>query len=766
MLEITFPSPDVAVLSGRLDGGGAVSFDTRLLPLAPRPSPLFLDFRQVTFLSSAGIRSLLQLEKKLRAGGAHLILAALQPQVAQSLEISGLLAQFAVAGTLDEALALQRDASSAAASETPLPFAGHAATAHRLPAPSAQLIAWNPAPDGSDAASAAASLLPATLSELPLALGQGGFGSSREEAMDSFGAFLAAGSTVILAPDGSDQPDYLQSTQPEAVSFYVSSALCVRGRPAVFLRVDAEGMSFGEFAAALPAWTARFLETPVPHLAFILYAPVLHNHGSHPEDALALGFAMADPGTRPPLLAQFRPGDWSAVSPSVQLLADAIRLDGHLPSDARDPEALLAETLDPERFLGVAALRPETRIGPASVWIYLPEEFRPAAETRLKIELEGDLVFPDEWDLIARRIYSDASRVVLTRMSGGYSATTMRADSIDAEGRRMIPTVLKISTLPLANAEVSAYHQHVKKFILNNSTVIMGHASQGSWAGLRYNFVGVNGPGSTLSWFSDHYARRPPEELAPIVDAVFGQVLWPWYGQTKRETLRPFEQHAPATRFFPDIPGEAQRVLGISPDAPLLRCDELGRDLPNPFHFLLHEFPKLRSWARPWYSSITHGDLNLNNILIDEKENIYVIDFSETGPRNALSDFARIEPVITLQATRLDNERDMADLLIFLEGLVSVSPLKDDPPLRYAGDDPMVEKAWRMLCQLRRYARKTVGGDDQPLFYWLPLLEWTIPCVYFVQLSPLRKRLWVYSAALLCEQIQAGLKTCGPRNMP
>ena len=63
MLEITFPSPDVAVLSGRLDGGGAVSFDTRLLPLAPRPSPLFLDFRQVTFLSSAGIRSLLQFEK-------------------------------------------------------------------------------------------------------------------------------------------------------------------------------------------------------------------------------------------------------------------------------------------------------------------------------------------------------------------------------------------------------------------------------------------------------------------------------------------------------------------------------------------------------------------------------------------------------------------------------------------------------------------------------------------------------------------------------
>ncbi|NLG34575.1 MAG: STAS domain-containing protein [Lentisphaerae bacterium] len=762
MLEINSPSPDVVALSGRLDGGGAVSFDTRVLPLAPRPSPLILDFQQVSFLSSAGIRSLLRMEKKLRAGDAHLILVALQPPVAQAIETSGLLAQFVVAETMDEARALLHDASCPAAAESTGSFDGHVVAAHRLPDPFAQLVAWSPATEGSDAAS----LLPATLSELPLALGQGGFGSSREDAVDSFGAFLAAASTVILAPDGSPHPDYLQSSQPEAVSFYVSSALCVRGRPAAFLRLDANGMSFGEFAAALPGWSARILNAPVPNLAFLLHAAVLSDDASPPEDILALGFAMADAATQPPLLAQFRPGDWTAVSPSVQCLADAIRLAGHRPVDARDPQALLTETLDPDRFLGVAALPPDTRIGPASVWIYLPDEIRPAAETRLKIETDDDLVFPDEWDLITRRIYSDARRVVLTRMSGGYSATTMRAESVDAEGRRMIPTVLKISTLLLTHAEMSAYHEHVKKFILNNSTVIMGYAAQGSWAGLRYNFVGVNGPGSTLAWFSDHYNRRPTEELVPIVDAVFGQVLWPWYGQTQREVLRPFEQHAPATRFFSDIPGEAQRVLGISPDAPLLPCDALGRDLPNPFHFLRHEFPRLQSWARPWYSCITHGDLNLNNILIDEKENIYVIDFSETRPRNALSDFARIEPVITLQATRLDNERDMTDLLVFLDGLVSVSPLKDDPPLRYTGDDPMVEKAWRVLCQLRQYARKTVGGDDQPLFYWLPMLEWTIPCVYFAQLSPLRKRLWAFFAALLCEQIQACLQTYDPSPSP
>ena len=757
MLEIVFQSQEVVALSGRFDGGGAASFDPQLLPMHSRQSPLVLDFEKVSFLSSAGIRSLILLEKKLRAKGARLVLAALQPQVAQSLEMGGLLSQFAVAESAEKALAFLRDPSSGGEAAAASTFGGRPAIANRLPSPSAQIVVWGSDPSVSDPAEVSQLMLPATLGELPLALGRGGFGSAREEAMESFGDFVAAGTTAILVPDGSRHPDYLQSDKPDAVSFYVSNAVSVRGTPAAFLRLDAGGMPLGEFAAALPAWAARLLGTPVSNLAVLLHAAIQPSDGTDPEDVLGLGFATANAVARPPLLAQFRPGDWTSVSPAVQFLAGGIRLAGHRPAEAHEPDALLAESLDPARFLGVARLQPEIRLGQVSAWIYLPEQTRPASETRLKIEIEGDMVFPDEWDLIARRIYSDASRVVLTRMSGGYSATTMRADSYDADGRRMIPTVLKISSLHVTNAEVRAYHEHVKKFILNNSTVIMGHASQGNWSGLRYNFVGVNGPGSSLAWLADHYHRRPAEELAPIVDALFGQVLWPWYGQTKREVLRPFEQHAPATRFFPDIPGEAEKVLGISADAPVLRCEELGRDLPNPFHFLRHEFPKLKSWSRPWHSSITHGDLNLNNVLIDEKENIYVIDFSETCPRNALSDFARIEPVITLQIPRLDDERDVKDLLVFLEGLVSVSPLKGDPPLRYSGNDPMVEKAWRVLCQLRGYARKTVGGDDQPLFYWLPLLEWTIPCVYFVQLSPLRKRLWAYSAALLCEQIKACL---------
>lgn len=752
MLEIQRAgTSNVIQLTGRLDGAGSALFDQQFRSAAPDSLPRILDFGGIAYLSSAGIRSLVWLEKKLRSLNSRLILVALQPPVMQTLEMSGLLQQFATAPSADKALEMAGDASSGISSSARLKLGDRPVTLRQLPAPAAHLEIWGPHPPASTPDEISKALMNATLSELPLAIGRGGFGHNREQAMESLGTFLAAGQTVILSPDeNSGYPDFLHSEKPDAVSFYVSEALSIRGRPAFFLQFDGTDFSLGEFVNTLPAWVEHVTGTTAGQAAFLLHSTGL----AMQNDLLALGVTAMSPDSTPSLLEQFRPGDWQGMNPPGQFLGYGLRLEGSHPvSDVHEPEALFKEALSSDRFLGVEPLQPGFTLGHVKAWIFLPADTVPASETRLKIELNGSMTFPDEWDLITRRIYTDARRVVLTQMSGGYSATTLHADSYDADGRRMIPTVLKISSLHVTQSEVRAYHDHVKRFILNNSTVIMGNASQGNWSGLRYNFVGVNGAGSSLSWLADHYTRRPVEEIKPLFHAVFGKVLWPWYGQPKREGVRPFEQHDPS-HLFPRIPEQAENVLGISSDQPLVFCGELGRELPNPYYFLRHGFPLHKTWERNWYSTITHGDLNLNNILIDEKDNIYVIDFSETRPRNALSDFARIEPVITLQMTRLKEKDDMKNLLLFLEGLASVSPLKENPPLRYAGTDPMVEKAWHVVCLLREHARQVVAHDDQALFYWLPLLEWTIPSVYFQQLSPERKRLWMFAAGLLCEQIQ------------
>ena len=55
-------------------------------------------------------------------------------------------------------------------------------------------------------------------------------------------------------------------------------------------------------------------------------------------------------------------------------------------------------------------------------------------------------------------------------------SNTFRVASYDADGRRLLPTVLKIGTLELTEREEVANRKHVQTFILNNSTTLLGGA--------------------------------------------------------------------------------------------------------------------------------------------------------------------------------------------------------------------------------------------------------------------------------------------------
>jgi len=97
MLEIsreTVRGVPVLTLIGRLDSSGASLLDQEDGPLVDANPYIVLEFSQVEYLSSLGIRSLLTLEKALKSGSGGLILTGLNPFVSQALELSGLLNRF------------------------------------------------------------------------------------------------------------------------------------------------------------------------------------------------------------------------------------------------------------------------------------------------------------------------------------------------------------------------------------------------------------------------------------------------------------------------------------------------------------------------------------------------------------------------------------------------------------------------------------------------------------------------------------------------
>jgi len=93
-------------VSGRLDNITATQFDTHCDKLlSDGVISLVLDFSDLTYISSAGLRSVLFLGKKINAKGGHVLICGLSQVVRDVFQISGFTSMFPVFQNREEALA-------------------------------------------------------------------------------------------------------------------------------------------------------------------------------------------------------------------------------------------------------------------------------------------------------------------------------------------------------------------------------------------------------------------------------------------------------------------------------------------------------------------------------------------------------------------------------------------------------------------------------------------------------------------------------------
>jgi anti-anti-sigma factor len=770
------------IIEGRFDGLGAEKFDHVLSNTEVEGPYYIIDMARVAYISSAGIRSLVKLAKKASARQGEVLLAAMAPQVENILNISGLLVFFRTIDSVEKGLAMIKESEPAQVVNTTLQLSGCECALTFNRKAKSFLEIWNLKPDHCFKQPGPVEFMALNLEDLGLAFGLGGLGVDPASDLSSVGTFVTTGTMAVVLPaDEINQPDYLFAEQPREAFIHLKEAISISGHSAGMVEaLDKKPLSLEKLASELYVQLkiqAKTDNSNIP-LAFIFVARSSDDNcgryyknlsgllaGSFTEKDLQpgqilVGVAVYYPGGSPdenlPCHFLAKRGLKQGVPFFLGQIIVLAEKNGQpwksLPEDV-SPERLFSSHLEaPQDLLEICA---NLTVELEKLWFYWPSLIRKGEEKLLQIEIDGENPepLPPEWELIVRRLYSDDKRVMLHQLKGGFSpAIPYRVTGYDQYNRRTLPTVLKMGPYAEIDREYRAYKNYVEKYILNNSTTIMGIAECGDSKGIRYNFVGISGPDSELTWLTNLYREKPAEELLPIFDKIFTSILKPWYGQPRWEPINLFEEHRPLD-LFTSIHDEAEKVSGFSSDQDSLFCPYLDRELPNPYHYLKHIYRSRSSEERLWYRGINHGDLNMQNILLDEHENIYIIDFSETGFLNIVSDFARLEPIFRLEMVRLDNEKDLSDLVSFEAGLALASMIGEPPPLFYVGDDPMVFKAHRLICRLREYAAKTVIFETDLTPYLLALLQWIYPVVCYSTAGILTKKLAVYSAALLVEQI-------------
>lgn len=326
--------------------------------------------------------------------------------------------------------------------------------------------------------------------------------------------------------------------------------------------------------------------------------------------------------------------------------------------------------------------------------------------------------------------------------------------------------------------EVENYHEYVEPYIQLNATDMVGDVAQTErLAGVRYRFIGAQPRGQTQDFASVYFdERRTHESIKHILVDLFEDSCGLWYDgkqewseglcpktavdcykqqlslcepedwqqlkQAQEGLLQPetlFTRHS-ETELKVAWPPSRQQIL---PD-PVRFVELYGDELPLPAHYC-----------------ITHGDLNGNNVFVDEDDHTWLIDFTRTGWGPALRDVTELETVIKYD---LLPEQDVARRLAFEDILLApdwfrrplVMPDELLQQFPYA-------RAYAAIQQIR-YSAAQIAETDAMQAYWVGLLFYSLKFVSWDEtkrrgalLSPAIRQQALYSAACLCQRLAAFL---------
>lgn len=360
--------------------------------------------------------------------------------------------------------------------------------------------------------------------------------------------------------------------------------------------------------------------------------------------------------------------------------------------------------------------------------------------------LTADTAISEEDRALVGVLYRDAAEVDLTSLSGGFSgALVFKASSRDPLGHVQAPSVLKLGRRSEIGKERVAFEQ-VEDILGNSAPSVRGFVDLGERAAIKYSFAAM-GQGAVRTFKSLYESGAPQDRVDAVLHTVFGEILAPFFAAAQYDRLPLLASYQFSPRWAQSVARNVEAVAGVSGTAESLQFPG-GISLPNLVRFYDRFLP-----ARPTHDgeshfvSWVHGDLNGANILLDARDNVWLIDFAHTARTHVLKDLAKLENDLLYIYTPLTTEADLADAVAVSQALRAVRDLREElpvePPVPCA---PPLRRAWATLRTLRAIVARECREDRDPTQLRVALLRYAAHTLSFEESNPLQRR-WALAAA-------------------
>lgn len=781
-MEYLFERTDPAalfILDGRIDASGSIQLDKAVKEgLVPADRVVLFDMTRVSYISSAGIRVFSGLERTLRQRNGHLFLCAVQPAVVKVLEITGFDRIFTICSTRDEALHRCRLATSPAevSEETTGSKAAHTRlSAESFPDHTAILKITGAGKTICNGIRTPEDLVPRIFDPNEYSVGFGAPGESAAESYPECGMLLTTGNAIFWKPSGSsDPPDFLIPRKDAPRILLQTAFLAAIDKTfhqiLVAEPVRPEGIRLADLFSDIMAHAKATRKDPPPVISAVLYAGIGNLAGTHapriPEGSSPLhqGKTLVSFGicidttadlsayeqeTLDMILCQ---QDEGLKENDLFLYQAGLVFDAPPAFTTRDITRLVTTVTGHESCIDLVQLSPETLLSRAVLGVRYISAIKHT--DRMPVRIMGDCPgWNRTYETLTRWLHPGCRDVELIPLTGGFSGTLVfRVNARDRRGRSMMPLVMKLGEWPVIEAEIRGYTEHVKRYIQNNATQIIETERIGECGGILYNFVGIRGPESRIFSLEDFYLSHTPDEILPVFDSLFQVVLRGWYGEPKKKDIALYQEY---NRFwkYDTIRAYAASRFSANPDQEEITLPfGLGRST-NPLWFVETVMPGRLSQVFPVYESSVHGDLNLKNVLMDETNNLWLIDFAETRYSHILQDIVKLEAVIKGELVKIDSPKTLAELVSLDVPFLSAQTLSDIPDLPDFIENPALKKAFHCVRKLRQYADDVTPGDEDISQYYLALLPFTLNLLSYSSVNEYEKEYGWIASSLICRHL-------------
>lgn len=369
----------------------------------------------------------------------------------------------------------------------------------------------------------------------------------------------------------------------------------------------------------------------------------------------------------------------------------------------------------------------------------------PLPEPSMRPHLIGDAVPDEDVDVLAY-LYRDSSRVEVAALSGGFSgAGVYRTKSRDAMGHEQAATVLKLGPRDLIAKERVAFEQ-VESILGNDAPSIRGFADFGERAGIKYAYAAMGSGDEVRTFKSLFESGVSTERVESILRHVFEDILGRFYSVAHYERLPLLDYYTFDSRYAGGVRERVRSVVGDSADDSRLEIH--GYDVRNPADFYAEDLDTLPgTMAEYRYVSYVHGDLNGANILLDGRDNVWLIDFFHAHRGHILRDLAKLENDLLYIFTPIPDDERLIEGLRLVDALRRVKDLRAPLPLTPDGvQDPALLRSWAAIRVLRSIGASLCREDRDTVQMTIALLRYAVHNLSFDESDPQQKR-WALAAA-------------------